>query len=316
MQSFWHSLSKGFTVLAPMDDVTDVVFRDIVADVGRPDVFFTEFTNVEGLCSSGYPFVARRLQFTEKQRPLVAQIWGLKPENFYTAAGMIADMGFDGIDINMGCPVRDVIKTGACSAMIDTPSFAKEVIDATIRGAKGIPVSVKTRIGTKKIVTEEWIGFLLEQNIAAITVHGRIAKEMSKFPANWIEIGKAAQLRTAMQKDVIIVGNGDVQTVAEAQEKVEQYGVDGVMIGRGIFSNLWLFHKTPYTPTYNERLRLLIHHIALFEKTWGAKKDFNLMKKFYKVYISDFPDAAMLRLSLMEKSTAQEAIAFLETKLE
>src|SRR5436190_3288770 len=207
MVNIWQSLKKPIYILAPMEDVTDTVFRRIVMQTGKPDLFFTEFTNVEGMFSKGDKKVNQRLQFTQKEKPIIAQIWGLKPENYFKAGKLLAEMGFDGIDINMGCPEKNIIKKGACSGLIHNPSLAKEIIHATKEAAGNLPVSVKTRIGFKEIQTEKWIGFLLEQNLAALTIHGRTAAEMSAVPAHWDEIGKAVERRSEKKLPTLIIGN-------------------------------------------------------------------------------------------------------------
>jgi tRNA-dihydrouridine synthase len=359
MNTFWQSIKNKkspFFALAPMEDVTDTVFRRVVASVAAPDVFFTEFTSVEGLLSLGGRTVGRRLEYTEKERPLIAQIWGLQPENFYKAAKQIVAQGFDGIDINMGCPSKEVTKIGACSALIKNPNLAKEIIEAVKEGAgkkvskvsevsevskaepqtphphplpkereleksiESVPspegegqdegslaVSVKTRIGYNSIATEEWIGFLLEQGIDALTVHGRTVKEMSKVPAHWDEIGKVVALKNQMGKETVILGNGDVKTLAEGKTKAEETGVDGIMIGRGIFENIWVFSsKGGFVPTIKERVGILLRHLDLYENQHGEKHAFQTLKKFFKIYIRDFDGAGELRMRLMEARNVEE----------
>lgn len=317
MTTLWQQLPKPIFSLAPMEDVTDTVFRQVILSTGRPHVFFTEFTNVDGLESEGRDIVAKRLQFTPQEKPLIAQIWGVRPENFFKAAKDLVARGFDGIDLNMGCPQHDVTRHGACSALIKNHSLAKEIIQATKEGAGNLPVSVKTRIGFSKIQTEEWIGFLLEQNLPLITVHGRTAAEMSKVPAHWDEIGKAVQVRDEYKKETLIMGNGDIQSLAEAKEKVATYGLDGVMIGRGIFHNPWLFKGIdPATKTLRERLKLLKAHVALYKKTWGDTKPFAILKKYFKIYLSDFEDAANIRAQFMETTTDEEALELAKSFLD
>lgn len=298
-----------------MDDVTDTVFRQIIARCGKPDVFFTEFTNAEGVCSRGRDKVGKRLIFAKIERPIVAQIWGLNPAKFLETAKMIKTMGFDGIDINMGCPEKSVIKRGSCGALINNPILAKEIIMATREGAGNLPVSVKTRIGFKNIQTEEWIGFLLKLNLVAITIHGRTVAEMSDVPNHWDEIGKAVNLRNSMKSKTLIIGNGDIKSRKEALEKAEKYKLDGIMIGRGIFNNLWIFNKNviPEKIPYEEKLKLLIEHVTLFDKTWGKTKNFSIMKKFYKIYISGIPNASSVREELMKLKTASETLNFLNS---
>lgn len=314
MNNFWNNLKKPIMILAPMEDVTDVVFREIVVSCARPDVFFTEFTNCDGLMSEGFDEVSKRLKFTENQRPIVAQVWGKSPENYFKAAKLIKEMGFDGIDINMGCPVRDVVAQGSCSALINNHKLAEEIIEATLKGADGLPVSVKTRLGFRKIQTEEWFSFLLHFDLAEITVHGRVASEMSKLPANWEEIGKVAKLRDELRPKTLIIGNGDVTNYKEALEKCEKFGVDGVMIGRGIFNNLFAFDKSenPHVATKEELLNKLREHVILFDKTWGKKKDFNIMKKFFKIYVTGFPGASDLRAKLMEAKSKDEVLQIVD----
>lgn len=317
MKNFWSEIQKPLFVQAPMDDVSDVVFRQVLEKVGKPDVFFTEFTSSDGLCSKGRDRLIRKLAYTKTQRPIVAQIWGNNSDHYVETAKLLKELGFDGIDINMGCPVRKVVGRGQCSGLIKNPKLAGELIAAIKHAAPTLPLSVKTRIGFNKIQTEEWIGFLLEQNLSAITVHGRIATRMSHDPANWEEIGKVVQMRNAIKSSTVIIGNGDIKSRADALEKVKTYGVDGVMIGRGMFTDLWIFNKnqTAQTIPLEQKLQMLLYHIELFEKTWGHTKDFNLLKKFYKVYINDYPGAAELRQKLMELHTYEETKSILIDEL-
>lgn len=324
MKNFWKKLERPFLVQAPMENVTDTVFRQIIARAHRPDVFFTEFTNTDGMISQDKSHVMHRLQYTQIERPIVAQIWGNNPDNYFKAAKLLEQIKFDGIDINMGCPIRDVVRKGQCAGLMQNPTLAKEIIAATKDGVRStigrLPVSVKTRIGFNKIQTEEWISFLLEQNIDALTIHGRTVREQSKVPAHWDEIGKAVQIRNKMKKPTVIIGNGDVESWEQAQEKSQTYGVDGVMIGRGIFHNLFVFDKNVKRPfrrieaakTESEKIQMLIKHIKLFDKTWGKSKNFEIMKKFYKIYINDFKGAAELRLKLMDLHTAKDTIELLQ----
>lgn len=318
MRNFWQDLPKPFFALAPMEDVTDTVFRRIVASCGRPDVFFTEFTSVDGLNSIGYEYLAKRLQSTKDEHPLIAQIWGVKPENYFRAGKMLVEMGFDGVDINMGCPVKDVVKLGVCSALIKNQPLAKEIIQATKEGIQSanekIPVSVKTRIGFNTIQTEEWLGFLLNQDLDALTVHGRTAKEQSKVPAHWDEIAKAAEVRNEKKLSTAIIGNGDVMSRAEALQKVVETGVDGIMIGRGIFHDPWLFNKAHFGDkvSFKEKLEKMKEHILLFESTWGSEKHYPTLKKFFKCYIFNISNASELRNSLMDLNSPTEVILKLD----
>lgn len=300
MKSFWKDLPKPIFALAPMEGVTDTVFRRIINYCGRPTVYFTEFTNVDGLFSKGKEHVEHRLFFKPEEKPLVAQIWGMKPENYTKAAEKIGEMGYDGIDINMGCPEKSVVARGACAGLIHNPQLAGEIIAATKAGAGDLPVSVKTRIGIKEIETERWISFLLEQNIDALTVHLRTVREMSKVTPHYDEMGKVVSLRNKIAPETIILANGDIESHEQGKEIVNKYGIEGVMIGRGIFKNPYLFaNKSLEDLTFEQRMELLLKHSELFEDEWGQNKHFEILRKFYKIYTLGLPNASELREKLM-----------------
>lgn len=286
--------------MAPMEGVTDTVFRQIIASCGKPSVFFTEFTNVDGLFSKGKKEVEHRLLFEPMEKPIIAQIWGMKPENYTRAAELVERMGFDGIDINMGCPEKNVVKRGACAGLIHDQSLAAEIIAATREGSK-LPISVKTRIGIADIETEKWISFLLEQKLNALIVHPRTAREMSNVPVHWNEIEKIVALKQEISPGTLILGNGDIQNKFEAFEKIKRFDLDGVMIGRGIFHNPFFFDggKTLEDLSIGERMDLLLRHSVLFEKTWGKDKHFAILRKFYKTYTLGLPNASELRQKFM-----------------
>lgn len=308
--SFWTDLPRPFFVLAPMEGVTDIVFRHVVLKAGRPDVFFTEFTNATGFCSpEGHDNTVRFLAHSEDEMPLVAQLWGTEPEHFTQTARELKKMGFAGIDINMGCPVKNVIQKGACSALIENPSLAQEIIAATKEG--GLPVSVKTRVGFKTQKTEEWISFLLRQGLVALTVHARTAKEMSKVPARWEEIKKAVQIRNAIAPTTLLIGNGDIANREDGLKHAEETGVDGVMIGRGIFHDPFCFEKTPQEHTFKEHIELLRYHLDLFD-AMSSMRTFEPLKRFFKIYVRSFPGASELREQLMHTRNTDEARVVLE----
>jgi tRNA-dihydrouridine synthase len=296
--------------LAPMEDVTDTVFRQVILKTGKPNVFFTEFMSVEGFMSDkGRNQVNKRLIHTENEKPLIAQIWGITPKYFEQTAKELVKLGFDGIDINMGCPQKKIIKNGGCAGMIGNYTLAKEVIDATKQGAQSqIPISVKTRLGTNHKITEEWGAFLLEQELDELTIHARIAKDMSIPPADWSEIKKIVGLRDKIAPDTIILGNGDVSSYQNAIERVKLSGADGVMVGRGIFKNPWLFNKDidPEKVPIEEKLELLKFHIDLYEKTWGSRKPLHNLRHYFKIYLSGFDCASLLREKLMECESYDE----------
>ncbi len=322
--NFWSDHKKPVFTLAPMEDVTDTVFREIVMSVSEPDflhVLYSEFTSTDGLCHEiGGPKVKHRLQINDSERKLlkeknikiIAQIWGTKPEKFFEATKIICEDGqFDGIDINMGCPVKKIVKQGGCSALIGKPDLAKEIVLAT-KEASNIPVSVKTRIGLNKAITEEWICTLLETKPTMITVHGRTQKQQSEGLSDWNEVKKAVKLRDQMKSETLIHGNGDVFTMEDGFVKAEEFGVDGIMIGRGIFQDPWFFSKEKEIRSPEERLSLLWKHASLFTKTWKNTKNFAILKRFFKIYTSDFYGAANIRAKLMETNELAEVKEILE----
>jgi nifR3 family TIM-barrel protein len=312
IKGFWKTLPKPIFVLAPMANVTDAAFRFIIAKYGKPDVLWTEFVSCDGLCSPGRAELLTDFIYDESERPIVAQIFGSKPENYYETALLIQELGFDGIDINMGCPERSISgKQCSGAALIEHPKLAQEIIAATKRGAGDLPVSVKTRLGYNKNVLDTWLPSLLEAEPAAITVHARTKKEMSLVPAHWEEITKAVAIRNKYDSSpnkTLILGNGDVKDLVEAQKRVDETGCDGVMIGRGIFGNPWLFNRERdyQTITPEEKMRVLVEHTHLFEKMLGEKKSFALMKKHYKAYVNAFDGAKELRVQLMEAKDAND----------
>lgn len=312
--SFLEKLPRPFFVLAPMDDVTDSVFRQIVAGLAPPDLYFTEFVNVDGLQSPGRPKLIKKLQFTKKEKPIIAQLWGLKPENFYKTAREVKTMGFDGVDLNMGCPVKTVVKNGACAALINNRELAGEMIEAT-REAVGedFPVTVKTRVGFST-TDMTWIEFLLSKKLDLLSIHGRTAKQMSKVPADWELIGKVREIRDALCPSTVIVGNGDVQNRQQALDLAKQYQLDGIMIGRGIFHDPFVFAKKSSWAGWSkeQRIELFRKHIELFAKTWTkGEYKFELLKKFAKVYINGFDGASDLREEFMKANTPAEALYLL-----
>jgi len=307
--NFWQKLPKPILILAPMDDVTDFVFREIISETCKPDVLFTEFTSADGLMSKGKDKVIKKLLFSEKQRPIVAQIWGTLPENYYKATKLISKLGFDGIDMNMGCPDKGVIKKNAGSGIIKDFNLAKEIISAVKQGCGKMAVSVKTRLGFDSVITNEWISFLLEQKLNALTIHGRIATEMSKNKANWDEIKKSVEIRNKIAPETIIIGNGDVKNYKQALEYSNKYKVDGIMIGRGVFSNPWVFEKDKHNHKTQEYISLLLKHTRLYVKTWKNTKNFNVLKKFYKMYVREFDGADLLRQKLMDCNNEEEVIS-------
>lgn len=312
ISGFWKNLKKPIFVLAPMANVTDCAFRQIIATYGKPDIIWTEFVSCDGLCSVGKENILIDLKYSEIERPIIAQIFGSNPETFYKAAVLLQELGFDGIDINMGCPDRSVSgKQGAGAALIQAPRLAQKIILETKRGAGTLPVSVKTRLGFNKNIIATWLPYLLETEPAAITLHARTKKELSKVPAHWDQITKAVEIRNTYDSSpdrTLLLGNGDVVDLTDAQKKVDDTGCDGIMIGRGIFGNPWLFNRERdyRTISVEEKLRVMVEHTRLFEKLLGEHKSFMIMKKHYKAYINGFDGAKELRVKLMETKNARE----------
>lgn len=294
--------------LAPMADVTDPPFRSIIAKYGKPDITWTEFVSCDGLMSDGRTRILKDLVYTEQERPIVMQVFGSKPENFTPVAELAQELGFDGIDINMGCPDKSVEKQGAGAALAKTPKLAQELIQATKKGAGNLPVSVKIRLGYNKDELDTWLSHLLEVDPAAVTIHLRTRKEMSKVPAHWKRATDAVKIRDNFGSKALILGNGDVMDVADAKKKADESGMDGIMLGRAIFGNPWLFNQNVERDklSIEEVLRVMVEHTWAFERQMGDIKSFAVMKKHYKAYVNGFPGAKELRMRLMEKETAQE----------
>ena len=339
---FWATLPRPFFALAPMADVTDAAFRQLIAKYSRhgepgggPDVFWTEFVSANGLMSPGREALARDLEYSEAERPIVAQLFTSTPENMKKAAALCRELGFDGIDINMGCPDRTIEKQGAGASMIKTPDIAIQIIRAAKEGAEHIPVSVKTRVGYHKEEIDTWIPLLLNEGIAALTVHARTRKELSLVPADWSRIKRVVDIRNKMGVPTRIIGNGDVTNIPDGIEKARETGVDGIMIGRGVFGNPWIFDHdrvvvqkgnwkgnwfsrflpaviarklrggdARYTVSnvdVREKLLVFVEHCELFEKILGDIKSFAIMKRHFKAYIHGFPGAKELRMEIMEQ---------------
>jgi nifR3 family TIM-barrel protein len=307
MKGFWDRLTKPIFVLAPMADVTDPAFRRIIAKYGKPPVMWTEFVAADGLARApeeGRKKLMRDLEYTESERPIVAQFFTANPEHMKKAAELAKELGFDGIDINMGCPDKTIEKQKSGAALIKDPKLARELIRAAKEGARDLPVSVKTRAGYNKIEIETWLPELLAENPAVLTLHARTRKEMSKVPAQWELVKRAVEIRNEMGVDTLIFGNGDVKDLQEARQRVKETGADGVMLGRAIFGNPWLFAET--IPTLEEKLKVMVEHTKLFEELLGDLKSFSIMKKHYKAYVTGFDGATELRAKLMQTENAKE----------
>ena len=330
---FWKKLKKPIFCLAPLADVTDCAFRQIIAKYGKPDIFWTEFVSADGLTRpKAREKLLIDLKYSKNERPIIAQIFGAKPDNVRIASALCKKLGFDGIDINMGCPDKSIEKQCSGAAMIKNPKLAKEIIKAAKEGGDGLPVSVKTRIGynlpsskdfgqaskNSHLLDEEWMKTLLSEDIAALSVHLRTRKEMSNVGAHWDLMKHIVEIRDEMKKETLIIGNGDVVDLEDAQKKVKETCCDGVMLGRAIFGNPWLFagcqrrsltlemSKTVFDNTLKQKLLVMLEHTKLFEKKLGSHKNFAVMKKHFKAYVNGFDGAKELRMKLMETENAAQ----------
>lgn len=311
--NFWRDLPRPFFILAPMEEVTDIVFRHVVSEAARPDVFFTEFTNSDSYCHpEGIKSVRGRLTFTEDEQPIVAHIWGDKPEYFRQMSIGMAELGFKGVDINMGCPVPNVVQNGKGSGLIRRPEVAAELIQAAKAG--GLPVSVKTRLGYSDVDEwHDWLTHILEQDIANLSIHLRTREEMSKVDAHWELIPEIKKLRDKLAPDTLLTINGDIPDRETGLKLVDQYGVDGVMIGRGIFHNPFAFEKEQKEHSSEELLDLLRLHMDLHDQYSHLElRPFTALHRFFKIYVKGFQGAAGLRNQLMNTKTTDEVRALLD----
>jgi nifR3 family TIM-barrel protein len=318
INGFWEGVKKRagtepFFVMAPLADVTDVAFREIIAKYSRmgkkgggPAVLWTEFVSADGLCSPGRKVLERDLAYTEGQRLIVAQLFTGHPKKMREACALARELGFDGIDINMGCPDKSIEKQCAGASMMKDPELARKVIESAREGAGDIPVSVKTRIGYNKNEITTWIAFLLELKLPVLTVHLRTRKEMSDVPAHWELMPEIIALRDKISPDTLIIGNGDALSLDDGRQKAQASGADGVMFGRAIFGNPWLFDTQKKEVAMREKLEVMLEHTLLYEKLLGDIKNFAIMKKHYKAYVNGWDGAKELRAKLMETNSGEE----------
>lgn len=317
-KSFWQDVPRPCFVLAPMADVTDPAYRALIARTGKPDVTWTEFVSADGLWhlrekqqrpDEQNPLM-RDLAFTHEEHPIVAQLFGANTETMQYAARLCAELGFDGIDLNMGCPDKAIEKQGCGAGMMRMPEVAKAIYVAA--STSGLPVSIKTRIGYNHEEIDTWLRFVLALNPPALTVHLRTRKEMSKVPAHWELMPRIVALRDEVSPETLIIGNGDVKSVEEAQQKVAETGCDGVMLGRSIFGNPWLFSgRDPQSIPATERLHALADLTRAFSELKPAKS-FHILKKHVKAFVVGFDGAAELRAILMETADVSAFLAALE----
>ena len=311
-------IAKPFFVLAPMDDVTDIVFRQVIGSLAPPDVYFTEFVNVDGLQSRGRKRIIHKLWLEKTNTPVIAQIWGKTPVNYEKVASELVEMGFAGVDINMGCPDKSVVKNGCCSALINNRDLAGQIISSVKKGVNGqIPVSVKIRTGFNE-VDFSWPEFILNQDIDLLTVHGRTTKELSKVPARWNDIKKVREIRDKIAPKTLIVGNGDVESRQHGELLAKQTGVDGVMIGRAIFTDPYIFSKDSHWEKLSEIEKLQIYqkHIELFANTYqNRERNWQSLKRMAKVYIHATQNASAFRDKLVRSETIEDMLEVLNSRI-
>ena len=322
MDSFWQKLHQPLLVLAPMADVTDPAYRKLIAQTGAPDVFWTEFVSADGLHATRTRGILtdaenplmRDFQFEKDEHPIVAQIFGSRPETIRYAAQLARDLGFDGVDINMGCPDKTIEKQGAGASMMKHPEDAPAIIQAAKES--GLPVSVKTRIGYNRDEMDTWLPILLKEDLAALTVHLRTRKEMSLVPAHWELAHRVVELRDTYAPQTLVLGNGDIRDKEDGLTKIKESGLDGVMLGRAIFGNPWLFTDRVYADiTPKERIEALLILSQYFDEL-RPRKSFHIMKKHFKAFIKDWDGASALRTELMECSNHEELATVLGRALE
>lgn len=311
--SFWHELPKPFFILAPMEAVTDVVFRHVIKSAATPDIFFTEFTNATGWAHAGDKAIGGRLVKTADESPIVAQLWGAVPEAMEKLATHCAELGYDGIDINMGCPDSSAVQSGGGAGMILNPENASAMIAAAKKS--GLPVSVKTRLGYSRVDEwRDWISHVLRQDIVNFTIHLRTKKEMSKVPAHFELISEIKQLRDEIAPNTLLTINGDIRDYQHGMELVQQYGIDGIMIGRGIFANPFAFEHTPQDHSRKELLDLLRLQLDLHDQYSQLQpRKFDPLKRFFKIYVRNFDGASELRDRLMHTTSTDQVREILDS---
>ncbi len=301
--------------LAPLENFTDIVYRQVLCQIGKPDVMFTEFMNVDVFCTLGRDGIRRRVLYEEIERPLIIQLWGVEPQNYTETISYLLKEGIrpDGFDLNMGCSIDNLTRDGSGARLITTPKRAKEIIHAAQDAAQDVPVSVKTRLGFYEIETEAWSTMLLSQGLSMLTMHGRIGRKKYGEPANWAEIRKVVALRDALAPQTKVIGNGDIRSVQEGEEKAQAAGTDGYMIGREAMLHPWVFTgRSKAEITRKERLDALVLHIQLYEKHYGEERPFHSQHKYFRSYMNNFSDARILRREMDQCHSPQEVYALIE----
>lgn len=310
--NIWNELKKPILILAPMEGVTDIMFRQVVTKAGRPDLFFTEFTNVSSYASEkGRANALERLETAPTDSPIIAQIWGKNPEHFSATCQALESLGFSGVDLNFGCPDKHVNKAGGGAAMIKTPELAVECF-RNAKNSTNLPVSIKTRLGwSDPEEYKTWLPILLAEHPAALTIHLRTRKEMSKVPAHFELIPEILKLRSKISPETKLIINGDIKNRQHVLELHKKYPeIDGFMIGRGVFENPYCF--TDHTPTKDELIELLKFHLNLYEN-YHHHYSYEALKHFIKIYVNNFPGAKDFRAKLMETHSVEEARAIIES---
>jgi tRNA-dihydrouridine synthase len=337
IQKIKKDKNRPLFVLAPMADVTDVAFRTVISEAMSPDIYWTEFVSADGLIRATpegkYKLKKDLLYDKEKQRPIIAQLFSSTYKYMYEATKLCIELGFDGVDINMGCPDRSIEKQKSGAAMMKNPDLAIGVIKAAKDAKKDFAsddfaVTVKTRVGYNSVELDTWIPLLLDQEVDLITIHARTRKEMSKVDADWSHVKTVVNMRDTWaldnkdKKAPLIFGNGDVKDIQDAYEKCIEFGCDGAMIGRAMFGNPWLFKdieciekedfdfNDKFTPSRDERIKTLAKQVEIFDRELGDVKSFALMKKFFKTYMTGFDDAKEIREKIMDMGVLRRCWGF------
>lgn len=335
--------SQDIVALSPMDGITDEAFRYTQCQIAKPDLIFTEFVSAEGLAHNAVKLFDTLL-YSSEERPIVGQLFGKDPDSFYIAAVILCHLGFDGIDINFGCPAKTVTQHGSGASLIEKPELAGQIIKSVQRAVsdfaenkvtlkdlklkekvlkvidrnikysefvgKIIPtVSVKTRIGISSDTTDSWIPFLLSHNLDFLTLHGRTLKQGYAGVADWEVIAKSAKL--AQKANTIFFGNGDVQSRSQALDYCRKYGVNGVLIGRIAMGNPWAFNDQ--TPDFKEKWRAMLLHADNFTRIFPSRR-FDPLRRHFLLYVSGHPQAKQLRQEIV-KLTSIDQLYALEERL-
>jgi len=335
------SFQKPVIGLSPMDGITDEPFRLLQTKISKPDLIFTEFVSAEGLSRGGVKLYDVLL-YSSEERPIIGQLFGKDPESFYKSAIILAHLGFDGVDINMGCPAKTVVQHGSGGALIENPKLASEIIKSVKKGVsdwshgkvtidnldlnqrthevikrnlkysgktEGLKpsISVKTRLGITEPIYKTWIPFLLEHKLDFLTIHGRTLKQGYSGVADWSAISECAKMAT--QTNTLILGNGDIQSRQQGLEYCQKYGLSGVLIGRASMGNPWIFGNRK--ASVKEKFSTILLHTQLFESIFPLRR-LDSLRKHFLLYSSGHPHAKKLRAQFVRVNSLNDLLSLEE----